>query len=76
MHPKSDGFLESSLYVQDVADSARFYARIIGFSIERQVLLLFKKVARSASLHHTMEMANCTSPSPFRLLNWRGGKHG
>ena len=57
MHPKSDGFLESSLYVQDVAASARFYARIFGFHIvsdfgergcamkagERQVLLLFKK---------------------------------
>jgi catechol 2,3-dioxygenase-like lactoylglutathione lyase family enzyme len=30
--PKSDGFLESSLYVQDVADSAQFCARIFGFS--------------------------------------------
>ena len=57
MHPKSDGLLESSLYVQDVAASARFYARIFGFRMvsdfgergcavqagERQVLLLFKK---------------------------------
>ena len=57
MHPKSDGFLESSLYVRDVAASARFYARIFGFPVvsdfgergcamkagERQVLLLFKK---------------------------------
>jgi catechol 2,3-dioxygenase-like lactoylglutathione lyase family enzyme len=57
MRPKSDGFLESSLYVQDVATSARFYAKIFGFPIvrdfgergcamkagERQVLLLFKK---------------------------------
>ena len=58
MHPKSDGILESSLYVQNVAASARFYATIFGFRIisdfgergcamkvgERQVLLLFKKV--------------------------------
>jgi catechol 2,3-dioxygenase-like lactoylglutathione lyase family enzyme len=57
MHPKSDGLLESSLYVQDVAASARFYARIFGFRMvsdfgergcamqagERQVLLLFRK---------------------------------
>jgi catechol 2,3-dioxygenase-like lactoylglutathione lyase family enzyme len=57
MHPKSNGILESSLYVHDVAASARFYARIFGFPIvsdfgergcamkagERQVLLLFKK---------------------------------
>ena len=62
MHPKSDGILESSLYVQDVATSARFYARIFGFPIvsdfgergcamqagECQVLLLFKK---GGSLH-------------------------
>jgi len=57
MHPKSEGLLESSLYVGDVAASARFYARIFGFPIvsdfgergcavqagNRQVLLLFKK---------------------------------
>jgi catechol 2,3-dioxygenase-like lactoylglutathione lyase family enzyme len=57
MHPKSEGLLESSLYVSDVAASARFYERIFGFTIisdfgergcalragERQVLLLFKK---------------------------------
>jgi catechol 2,3-dioxygenase-like lactoylglutathione lyase family enzyme len=57
MHPKSNGFLESSLYVDNVAASARFYARIFGFPIvsdfgergcamkagEGQVLLLFKK---------------------------------
>jgi len=59
MHPKSDGVLESSLYVQDVAASARFYERIFGFPIvsnfgergcalqagEHQVLLLFRKGA-------------------------------
>ena len=57
MHPKSEGVLESSLYVDNVARSARFYEKIFGFHIisdfgERgcalqagsfQVLLLFKK---------------------------------
>jgi hypothetical protein len=81
MHPKTDGLLESSLYVQDVAASARFYMRIFGFRMiidfgergcamqagERQVLLLFKRVAPSVSLRRTMEMASCTSPLRFRL---------
>jgi catechol 2,3-dioxygenase-like lactoylglutathione lyase family enzyme len=57
MPPKSEGILESSLYVNDVAASARFYEKIFGFRIindfgergcamqagDRQVLLLFKK---------------------------------
>src|ERR1700758_5520378 len=57
MHPKSEGIIESSLYVDDVAASARFYKKIFGFRVisdfgergcamqagERQVLLLFKK---------------------------------
>ena len=57
MHPRTEGFLESSLYVNDVADSARFYEKIFGFRVvsdfgtrgcamqagPRQVLLLFKK---------------------------------
>jgi catechol 2,3-dioxygenase-like lactoylglutathione lyase family enzyme len=57
MHPKSEGIIESSLYVDDVPASARFYEKIFGFRIisdfgergcamqagERQVLLLFKK---------------------------------
>lgn len=57
--PKSDGILESSLYVGDVAESARFYEKIFGFFVisdfgergcamqagDRQVLLLFKKSA-------------------------------
>jgi catechol 2,3-dioxygenase-like lactoylglutathione lyase family enzyme len=57
MHPKSEGLLESSLYVDNVAASARFYERIFGFRVisdfgergcamqasDRQVLLLFKK---------------------------------
>jgi len=57
MHPKTEGILESSLYVTDVARSAQFYKEILGFRLisdfgERgcamgagrcQVLLLFKK---------------------------------
>jgi catechol 2,3-dioxygenase-like lactoylglutathione lyase family enzyme len=57
MHPKSEGILESSLYVNNVAGSAQFYEKIFGFRLisdfgergcamqagNRQVLLLFKK---------------------------------
>jgi len=57
MPPKSDGILESSLYVDDVTRSAQFYERIFGFRVisdfgergcamqagHHQVLLLFKK---------------------------------
>lgn len=57
MIPKSEGVLESSLYVDDVLRSAQFYERIFGFDVisdfgergcalqagNRQVLLLFKK---------------------------------
>jgi catechol 2,3-dioxygenase-like lactoylglutathione lyase family enzyme len=57
--PKTDGILESSLYVSDVAGSARFYESTFGFHVirefggrgcaiqagEHQVLLLFKKGA-------------------------------
>lgn len=57
MPPVSEGILESSLYVDDVAGSVRFYEKIFGFRIisdfgdrgcamqvgNRQVLLLFKK---------------------------------
>ena len=59
MRPKSDGILESSLYVSDLSRSIRFYEDILGFPVisdfgERgcamqagthQVLLLFKKGA-------------------------------
>ena len=59
MHPKTEGLLESSLYVDNVARSARFYEKIFGFGVikdfgergcameagTRQVLLLFKKGA-------------------------------
>jgi catechol 2,3-dioxygenase-like lactoylglutathione lyase family enzyme len=63
MRPRTEGFLESSLYVEDVAGSARFYEKIFGFRVisdfgargcavqagERQVLLLFKKGASKAT---------------------------
>jgi catechol 2,3-dioxygenase-like lactoylglutathione lyase family enzyme len=57
MRPKTEGLLESSLYVDDLARSVRFYEQIFGFRVisdfggrgyalqagDRQVLLLFKK---------------------------------
>ncbi len=57
MRPNTEGILESSLYVADVARSAGFYEKIFGFHVisdfgergcalqagTRQVLLLFKK---------------------------------
>jgi catechol 2,3-dioxygenase-like lactoylglutathione lyase family enzyme len=57
VHPKSEGILESSLYVDDVKTSAEFYETVFGFRVisdfgergcamraaDRQVLLLFKK---------------------------------
>jgi len=62
MHPKTDGILESSLYVSDGARSIRFYEEIFGFRViknfgergcamdagARHVLLLFKKGASKA----------------------------
>jgi len=33
MRPKTEGILESSLYVDDVARSARFCERIFGFRV-------------------------------------------
>ena len=62
MHPKTEGILESSLYVGDVGRSAQFYEKIFGFRVisdfggrgcameagDRQVLLLFKKGASRA----------------------------
>ena len=57
MRPKTEGILESSLYVSDLARSIHFYENIFGFRVisdfgergcaleagTRQVLLLFKK---------------------------------
>ena len=67
MPPKTDGILESSLYVSDVPRSVRFYEETFGFRVitdfgergcamhagTRQVLLLFKKGAsRSTQTPH------------------------
>jgi catechol 2,3-dioxygenase-like lactoylglutathione lyase family enzyme len=63
MRPKTDGILESSLYVSDVLRSVRFYEATFGFRVisefgergcamhagPRQVLLLFKKGASRAT---------------------------
>src|SRR5260370_209769 len=60
MHPSTEGILESSLYVTDVARSAQFYEKIFGFRVisdfgergcameagNRQVWLLFRKGGR------------------------------
>jgi catechol 2,3-dioxygenase-like lactoylglutathione lyase family enzyme len=62
MHPRTEGLLESSLYVDDLARSVAFYRQIFGFRVisdfgergcaleagHRQVLLLFKKGASCA----------------------------
>jgi catechol 2,3-dioxygenase-like lactoylglutathione lyase family enzyme len=62
MRPKTDGILESSLYVSDVPRSVLFYQETFGFPVisefgergcamhagPRQVLLLFKKGASRA----------------------------
>lgn len=62
MHPKTDGLLESSLYVTDLGRSVEFYTRIFGFRVisdfgergcaleagRQQVLLLFRKGASRA----------------------------
>jgi catechol 2,3-dioxygenase-like lactoylglutathione lyase family enzyme len=59
MPPRTEGLLESSLYVDNVAGSAQFYEKIFGFRVicdfgergcamragNHQVLLLFKKGA-------------------------------
>jgi catechol 2,3-dioxygenase-like lactoylglutathione lyase family enzyme len=62
MPPRTNGLLESSLYVDDIAVSAEFYSRLLGFKVisdfgargcameagPRQILLLFKKGASRA----------------------------
>ena len=64
MPPKTNGILESSLYVSDLPRSVRFYQETFGFSVikefgergcamhagTQQVLLLFKKGASRAIL--------------------------
>ena len=90
MHPKTDGILESSLYVSDVVASAAFYTNIFGFRVisdfgergcamdagNRQVLLLFKKVARLQYSRRTTGTASFTSRLRFLPRNWRAGNRG
>ena len=90
MRPKTDGILESSLYVCDIAKSIHFYQKVFGFEViskfgergcamqagERQVLLLFKKGGPEARLRRTMATANSTSRSPFPRRTCRLGNHG
>ncbi len=67
MQPKTEGILESSLYVANVSKSIHFYKILFGFEVisdfgergcamqagERQVLLLFKKgCSRNTSTPH------------------------
>jgi catechol 2,3-dioxygenase-like lactoylglutathione lyase family enzyme len=89
MAPKTDGLLESSLYVSDVRRSVRFYQDLFGFRVisefgergcamhagPRQVLLLFKKGC-AASTRLTMETANYMSRLRSPLPNWPAGSHG
>lgn len=67
MNPKTEGILESSLYVNDLARSARFYEKIFGFEVisdfgergcamkagMRQVLLLFREQEPGATTQKT-----------------------
>jgi catechol 2,3-dioxygenase-like lactoylglutathione lyase family enzyme len=63
MPPRTDGVLETSLYVDDLARSSQFYQKVFGFPVisdfggdrgcalaagPRQVLLLFRKGASRA----------------------------
>jgi catechol 2,3-dioxygenase-like lactoylglutathione lyase family enzyme len=83
MQPRTEGILESSLYVDDVGRSARFYETIFGFRVindfggrgcaleagPRQVLLLFLKGGSRARQTPMMAMAN------FISLSQSGGKN-
>jgi catechol 2,3-dioxygenase-like lactoylglutathione lyase family enzyme len=86
MAPKIDGILESSLYVDDVQRSVRFYQETFGFRViaefERgcamqagthQVLLLFKKGAsRDIPTPHDGEgeLHIAFAIGPAELPNW------
>jgi catechol 2,3-dioxygenase-like lactoylglutathione lyase family enzyme len=86
MAPKIDGILESSLYVDDVQRSVRFYEETFGFRViaefERgcamqvgthQVLLLFKKGAsRDIPTPHDGEgeLHIAFAIGPAELTNW------
>jgi catechol 2,3-dioxygenase-like lactoylglutathione lyase family enzyme len=86
MPPTSEGIPESSLYVDDVAASARFYERIFGFRVisdfggrgcamqagHQQVLLLFKKTGSRAIQSPQFRSLPATPPKrPALGWEWR-----
>ena len=74
MYPNTEGILESSLYVIDVAHSVLFYKKIFGFQVisdfgergcamkagSRQVLLLSRRAVRATRYHFTTAMVSFT----------------
>ena len=88
---KLDGLLESSLYVEDLARSVRFYETVLGLELiasdaerlramgvgGRQVLLLFKKGA-SADHHGDGRLHVAFAIPPPDLAEWekRLAEHG
>ena len=90
MPPKSDGILESSLYVTDVVRSVRFYEETFGFRVitefgkrgcamcagMRQVLLLFEKGgSRTIQSPHDGD-GELHMRSRFPRMNWPTGNCG
>jgi Glyoxalase/Bleomycin resistance protein/Dioxygenase superfamily len=89
MRPKTDGILESSLYVSDVPRSVRFYEETFGFSVisdfgERgcatrahtRCCCCSRRALRARSNRLTTGTANYTSRSLFRPPNWPTGSRG
>ena len=88
--PKTNGILESSLYVSDVPRSVRFYQETFGFRVikefgergcamrsgERQVLLLFRRELRVRSNRLTTGTANYTSRLLLHRPSWPTGNPG
>ena len=58
MPPTSEGVLESSLYVNDVAGSARFYEKIFGF----------RMISDFGERGCAMQAGNCQVLSPLRRV--------
>ena len=59
MHLKTEGVLESSLYVADVVSSAQFYRRVFGF----RVISDFGRAARAQFNHRTTATVSSISRS-------------
>jgi catechol 2,3-dioxygenase-like lactoylglutathione lyase family enzyme len=85
MRPNTEGILESSLYVTDLARSTRFYEKIFGLDVisdfgergcamkagTRQVLLLFKKAgSRDLLSPHEGELHIAFAITAADLENW------